>query len=219
MTKPKYTPEERKRIMRENMLKNKAKAASNGYTQKSASRELAIAEGKKTYTGNTSCKHCGSFEKYVSSYNCVSCAIKTGLEKLNNKELMKPYRTKEKIKKRLDIWREENPEKYQEQYKNDIAKQKCREYYHNNKDSVKDTYLQTNYGITLKDYNFLLEKQNEKCKICNNECPTGKSLAVDHNHETGKVRGLLCKNCNIGLGMFFDNLDFLESAVLYLKSS
>jgi hypothetical protein len=96
MTKPKYTPEERKRIMGENMLKNKAKATSNGYTQKSASRELAIAEGKKTYTGNTSCKNCGSFEKYVSSYNCVSCAVKTGLEKLNNEELMKPYRTKEK---------------------------------------------------------------------------------------------------------------------------
>jgi hypothetical protein len=96
MTKPKYTPEERKRIMGENMLKNKVKATSNGYTQKSASRELAIAEGKKTYTGNTSCKHCGSFEKYVSSYNCVSCAVKTGLEKLNNEELMKPYRTKEK---------------------------------------------------------------------------------------------------------------------------
>ena len=96
MTKPKYTPEERKRIMGENMLKNKAKATSNGYTQKSASRELAIAEGKKTYTGNTSCKRCGSFEKYVSSYNCVSCAVKTGLEKLNNEELMKPYRTKEK---------------------------------------------------------------------------------------------------------------------------
>lgn len=107
MTKPKYTPEERKRIMGENMLKNKAKATSNGYTQKSASRELAIAEGKKTYTGNTSCKRCGSFEKYVSSYNCVSCAVKTGLEKLNNEELMKPYRTKEKKQK----YRENNKEK------------------------------------------------------------------------------------------------------------
>jgi 5-methylcytosine-specific restriction endonuclease McrA len=107
MTKPKYTPEERKRIMGENMLKNKAKAASNGYTQKSASRELAIAEGKKTYTGNTSCKNCGSFEKYVSSYNCVSCAVKTGLEKLNNEELMKPYRTKEKKQK----YCEDNKEK------------------------------------------------------------------------------------------------------------
>lgn len=42
---------------------------------------------------------------------------------------------------------------------------------------------------------------------------------VGLQYDTGKVRGLLCKNCNIGLGMFFDNIDFLESAVLYLKSS
>lgn len=191
----------------------------NQYSQSRKNRLKAIEEGKKTYTSETICKHCGSYEKYVSTSNCAPCAIKSGLEKLNNEELMKPYRTKEKIKKRLDIWREENPEKYQEQYKNDIAKQKCREYYYNNKDNVKDTYLRTNYRITLEDYNFLLEKQNEKCKICNNECPTGKSLAVDHNHETRKVRGLLCKNCNIGLGMFFDNIDFLESAVVYLKSN
>ena len=191
----------------------------NQYSQSRVNRIKAIENGEKKYTSETLCKKCGSYERYVSNNSCAPCTIKSGLEKLNNEELMKPYRTKEKTKKRLDKWREENPEKYKEQYKNDIAKQKCREYYHNNKDTVKDTYLQTNYGITLEDYNLLLEKQNEKCKICNNECPTGKSLAVDHNHETGKVRGLLCKNCNIGLGMFFDNLDFLESAVLYLKSS
>lgn len=191
----------------------------NQYSQSRKNRLRAIEECKKTYTSETICKHCGSYEKYVSTSNCAPCSIKSGLEKLNTKELMELYRTKEKGKKRLDKWREENPEKYKEQYKNNIAKQKCSEYYHNNKDTVKNTYLQTNYGITLEDYNFLLEKQNEKCKICNNECPTGKSLAVDHNHKTGKVRGLLCKNCNIGLGMFFDNLDFLESAVLYLKSS
>jgi hypothetical protein len=191
----------------------------NQYSQSRKNRLKAIEEGKKTYTSETICKHCGSYEKYVSTSNCAPCSIKSGLEKLNNKELMEPYRTKEKKKKKLDNWREENPKKYQNQYMNDIVRQKCKEYYHNNKDSVKNTYLQTNYKITLEDYNLLLEKQNEKCKICNRDCSTGKSLAVDHNHETGKVRGLLCKNCNIGLGMFFDNLDFLESAVLYLKSS
>jgi len=99
MTKPKYTPEERKRIMGENLKRNKEKAKAQGYTQKSVARENAIKEGKKTYTSSTACKHCGSYEKYVSSYNCVSCAIEIGLEKLNNEELMKPYRTKEKKQK------------------------------------------------------------------------------------------------------------------------
>jgi len=96
MTKPKYTPEERKKIMAENLLKNKERAKLKGHTQKSAAREKAIEEGKKTYIGSVACKHCGSYEKYVSSYNCTPCAVKKGLEKLNNDELMKPYRTKEK---------------------------------------------------------------------------------------------------------------------------
>lgn len=106
MTKPKYTPEERKKIMAENLLKNKERAKLKGYTQKSAAREKAIEEGKKTYIGSTACKHCGSYEKYVSSYNCVPCAISKGLEKLNNKELMSSYRTKEKKQKYYEDNRE-----------------------------------------------------------------------------------------------------------------
>lgn len=82
--------------MAENLKRNRERAESKGYTQKSAAREEAIEKGEKTYIGNTPCKHCGSCEKYVSSYNCAPCSIKSGLEKLNNKELMKPYRTKEK---------------------------------------------------------------------------------------------------------------------------
>lgn len=190
----------------------------NQYSQSRKNRLKAIEEGKKTYISETVCKCCGSYEKYVSTSNCAPCTIKKGLEKLNNDELMKPYRTKEKNKQRLGKWRGENQEKYKKQYNNEVAKQRCKDYYRNNKDNVKNTYLQTNYGITLEHYNTLLELQEEKCKICNKKCPTRKSLAVDHNHDTGKIRGLLCKNCNIGLGMFFDNIDFLESAVVYLKS-
>ena len=59
-------------------------------------RLQAIEEGKKTYIGSTACKHCGNSEKYVSTWSCSFCAIKRGIEKLNNEELMKPYRTKEK---------------------------------------------------------------------------------------------------------------------------
>ena len=106
MTKAKYTPEERKKIKAENLRKNREAAAARGYTQKSAAREEAINEGKKTYIGSTACKHCGSYEKYVSSYNCVSCAIKIGLEKLNNEDLMKRYRTKEKKQKYCENNRE-----------------------------------------------------------------------------------------------------------------
>jgi len=76
----------------------------NGVGRKN--RLQAIEEGKKTYIGSTACKYCGSYEKYVSSYNCAPCAVKKGLEKLNNEEFMKPYRTKEKKQKYCENNRE-----------------------------------------------------------------------------------------------------------------
>ena len=69
---------------------------SNQYSKGRENRLRAIGEGKKTYEGSVACKHCGSYEKYVSISSCAPCLKKKGLEKLNNEELMKPYRTKEK---------------------------------------------------------------------------------------------------------------------------
>ena len=69
----------------------------NQYSKGRENRLKAIEEGKKTYIGSTACKHCGSYEKYVSTSSCAPCLKKKGLEKLNNEELMKPYRTKEKV--------------------------------------------------------------------------------------------------------------------------
>lgn len=52
------------------------------------------------------------------------------------------------------------------------------------------------YGITLQEYDKILEQQNFSCALCKKPCPTGRNLAVDHDHETGQVRGLLCYHCN-----------------------
>ena len=79
------------------------------------------------------------------------------------------------------------------------------------------------YGITIDDYNLMYAEQNGCCKICGIhalEMTDAKSfLSVDHCHETGEVRGLLCDSCNMGLGKFYDNIDNLLSAVEYLKLS
>jgi recombination endonuclease VII len=69
------------------------------------------------------------------------------------------------------------------------------------------------YGITLEDYDRMYAAQEGKCEICDIFCQT---LEVDHNHKTGKTRGLLCGNCNRGLGLFFDNINLLISAIKYL---
>lgn len=73
------------------------------------------------------------------------------------------------------------------------------------------------YGLTLDDYDNILESQNNGCAICG-KAPedNGQRLAVDHDHDTGAVRGLLCIGCNAGLGSFKDDPDLLEEAQKYL---
>lgn len=78
--------------------------------------------------------------------------------------------------------------------------------------------LEKRFGLTKEAYEQLLEKQNGGCAICGEACATGDRLAVDHDHETGEVRGLLCRKHNVGLGMFNDDVDLLLAALLYLMS-
>jgi hypothetical protein len=73
------------------------------------------------------------------------------------------------------------------------------------------------YGITTSDYEALITEQDGLCAICREPCVTGKRLSVDHDHKTGQIRGLLCYQCNVGLGNFKDRKELLESAVRYLS--
>lgn len=74
------------------------------------------------------------------------------------------------------------------------------------------------FGITQEEYEALREEQQGRCAICLN-APSGRftALAVDHNHETGRIRGLLCNNCNRALGLLGDTLDNVARAANYLK--
>lgn len=80
--------------------------------------------------------------------------------------------------------------------------------------------LRTKYGLSLEDYNALLEKQGHSCGICQVPFSSLKRRPhVDHCHSTGKVRGILCPNCNVTLGHSKDNLDVLKGCISYLESS
>jgi hypothetical protein len=74
------------------------------------------------------------------------------------------------------------------------------------------------YRMTEAQYNELWQRQDGKCAICLNLCPSGKALHVDHSHTTGKIRGLLCKRCNMTLGLLHDDVSILQRAIDYLKS-
>lgn len=77
--------------------------------------------------------------------------------------------------------------------------------------------LKRMFGISIDYWKQKADAQDNKCAICNKECITGKRLAVDHDHETGAIRDLLCSNCNQGLGKFQDSPQLLDKAAEYLR--
>lgn len=86
-----------------------------------------------------------------------------------------------------------------------------------NKPARRKRHLKTLYGISLEEYDNIVLKQGNLCAICNNPEPhVGASLAVDHDHASGKVRELLCSHCNLLLGHAKDSIDTLEKAIQYL---
>jgi hypothetical protein len=89
------------------------------------------------------------------------------------------------------------------------------------KEKIKSSKLQSKYGITIEIFRQMLADQNEQCKIClKPQIENVRSvLYVDHCHETGKVRGLLCQQCNSLLGNAKDNLQILFKAIDYLKGA
>lgn len=74
------------------------------------------------------------------------------------------------------------------------------------------------HGLTQDDYKDLLRQQDYRCALCLTIDPGrgNRNLSVDHDHVTGKVRGLLCIRCNAGLGMFCDNTEVMEKAIAYI---
>ena len=82
----------------------------------------------------------------------------------------------------------------------------------------RDYELRRRYGIGNDEYQAIFEAQRGLCAICGvHQNEISQALSVDHCHESGKVRGLLCGKCNVGLGQFNDDIEGLEAAITYLK--
>lgn len=93
-------------------------------------------------------------------------------------------------------------------------KEYLREYYRKNKEKY---WNYRGVNCTAEVYAELLQAQNNKCAICYVTPDKTKGLAVDHEHTTGRIRGLLCHNCNLLLGHARDNPETLTSAIAYLR--
>lgn len=131
------------------------------------------------------------------------------------KEYHKKYRQSEKGKATKKLYNQR-----------DDIKEKSKEYSRKNSwrktnpEGYRNYILKYKYGITLDDYNLLLEEQHMSCAICGSKDPgrTNANFAVDHDHDTKTVRGLLCHKCNMGLGYFNDDHVQLKQAAKYLES-
>jgi hypothetical protein len=108
-------------------------------------------------------------------------------------------------------YRKNNPEKIKVQRKKFSGKYKHK---------YKAYQIMYEYNMSIDEYQDMFKKQNSTCAICFTQIKPDKGLrsaCIDHDHETGKVRELLCFHCNTGLGMFKDNIGLLENSVKYLK--
>jgi hypothetical protein len=132
-------------------------------------------------------------------YTCKKCKVE--------KPLSEYYKTTDRKARHKTICKE----CIRSEPKTEAKKEYMREY-------SKKYFLKARYNLTQEDYTTLLVRQNHKCAICGTdqeELPN-KKLYVDHDHETGKVRELLCHNCNVSLGLLKESIQTLTQAIAYL---
>lgn len=179
------------------------------------------------------CRTCGE-EKHITDFylhstgkdgyrnNCKTCCLekmKENRDPVKRKAYIKQYyeNNKNYIKEKSRKYREENLERVRETNKKyseslrkidpEAAKLRARGY-----------ALKRKYGITLEQYDELLEKQNGSCAICSKHSSTFKTaLAVDHDHRTGRIRGLLCTHCNYRMVAKHRDGDLLRKIADYIE--
>ena len=178
-------------------------------TARCATKEEARLQGRTRYFNGVPCKHGHVAERLVRSGGCVVCARKVRVEqyyKHNQKDLMRQYARDRRAA--------------------DPVKERAREV---------RVSLKSKYGIGEAEYVAMYEAQKGCCAVCANAIvsrfddsrptysgnggPKNNVGRVDHCHDTGQVRGLLCSNCNLLLGKAKDDERILFGAVRYLRAS
>jgi len=145
---------------------------------------------------------CHACKEIFSESNSNPSTLKIGRGKCRICENLEYQKVAEKVKERAEKWAAKNSVKH---------KQFCRSWYRKKK-----------YGITREEFEAQFNLQRGLCSICKEPMitsgkPRGKRVCQDHNHETGKLRDLLCSSCNLLLGNSYENEKILVNAILYLR--
>lgn len=85
------------------------------------------------------------------------------------------------------------------------------------KDYFKNWKLEKQYGMSLEEYNFMLSEQNHLCYICDKSFDENTTAHVDHNHETGETRKILCVNCNTAIGLAKEDATIMKKMIKYIE--
>lgn len=170
---------------------------------------------KKAAEVGTICSFCSLPRPIIANESCRKCLAKSGLKKCKRCGDIKLieldfYSKKSVCIPCLKVDSNDNPKSRKVfQRKNEFSSLEKGE-------QTLNRYLLTNYGLDLDTYNKMVQSQNGLCAICKK--PPGKGrLCVDHNHQTGQIRELLCRRCNLGIGSFNDDPALIESASFYVK--
>lgn len=135
-------------------------------------------------------------------YYCKAC--------VKIKSLTKYYANHEKSKEKVRAYAASRPL--------EVKAAEARKWRANNRERSRDHMLKTHYGLPIGTYTEMLAKQNGLCAICGTDTPkgAGQRFHVDHDHNTGEIRALLCNSCNVGIGHFHHEVKLLENAISYV---
>jgi len=147
--------------------------------------------------------------EFKKCHNCSKLLPIVDFHKKNTEKLTYSSRCKSCVSERQKVYyREENKQIR-------LARQAKPEY----QLYIRKYRLKNKYGISLEEYDALLKEQQYRCAICLCNVPSKKYhkyLAVDHDHKTGKVRGLLCSNCNRALGFLKEQITTIQNMITYI---
>lgn len=180
------------------------------YGKRYRDKKRAAFDASPVVDGTIRCSTCKE-EKHVSEFvpsvvavgcgQCRACKYlaKRGYEKRN------PERVNAAARKRRQA------------LDGEVVREKARDYYRNNPEKYR-AYNLARYGITPAEYDRLLASQGGVCACCGAAANRdGKRLFVDHDHETGTIRGIICINCNRGIAAMGDDIEGVKRALEYLK--
>ncbi len=163
------------------------------------------------------CGRCGKEQYFAKRKNNTSYCMQCNREHTKKWAKLNPG-----VRNR---WARANPEKARaaDKRKREKHKGKIREmqkkHYQLTKEQIRDYNLRRAYKISAVEYDLMLTAQNSLCLICGKTNRNGRRLSVDHNHETGEIRGLICNGCNRMLGYANDSISVLGKAIEYLKKA